>query len=447
MKNFFYTLFLFSLISCGTEGPGIWNTLPEAFEVNARVEENGRDLTLTWSESIDGDGDHVTYHLIYGKTLIKGLTTRTYTIKNLPYETEVSGMVVADDGKGGEFRVAFISKGGIDFDNPENVFVEDIEFEKFLVRSGLDDIIDGNLKRSRVKGRGQLMVDNAPNISSLRGLEAFEQLKDLHIHKTKISDLSLRKNLYVSNIKLHENSNLIHVDVSNNMFLSGLYIHDSPVKNLEMTNNGKLRFLYLTGLPLENIDLTRNSELMEFVLLGTQISKIDLTHNDRLEGLNLSFNQLTDVNLKSKVLLQNLILHEPGLENLVLPEYADIHFMWLKRGRKSIPSLKLNGYKQLRKAFLTDLGIEEIDVSSNLYLEELQMSNNKLTTIDLSKNFNLVHALFENNNLKSLNLRNNHKLLVINTIGTGLSEICIGKDMTPRNGWEKDPSTVYKVCD
>lgn len=84
------------------------NTALSAFEITATVLESRNEVTITWTEATDADGDVVTYDVVYGvDTVAKGLTTRNYTFKDLPYETVISGVVVASDGKGGKSETMF----------------------------------------------------------------------------------------------------------------------------------------------------------------------------------------------------------------------------------------------------------------------------------------------------------------------------------------------------
>jgi hypothetical protein len=64
MKHYLYTLLIVILFSCSKDEPEKINTPPKAFEVTAKSE--GTEVTLTWTEAVDADGDVVTYAVVYG---------------------------------------------------------------------------------------------------------------------------------------------------------------------------------------------------------------------------------------------------------------------------------------------------------------------------------------------------------------------------------------------
>ena len=64
-----------------------------AFNVTPSLSTNGQDVILRWNKSKDPEGDVVTYAVVYKDTLVKNLSDTTYTIKNLPFETEIKAKI------------------------------------------------------------------------------------------------------------------------------------------------------------------------------------------------------------------------------------------------------------------------------------------------------------------------------------------------------------------
>ena len=104
------------------------NQPPQLFNVTAKLLANEQDLILTWTKSIDPDGDIVTYSVVYTDTLAKNLSDTTFIIKNLPFETEVKGNVIAKDTKGSKTISNFSIKTGTTY-----IIIPDVNFEKALI--------------------------------------------------------------------------------------------------------------------------------------------------------------------------------------------------------------------------------------------------------------------------------------------------------------------------
>lgn len=64
--------------------------------------------TLTWTESVDPDGDEVTYTVrLSGDMVDSGLDQLTLNLTGLSPDTEYNGKVIAEDGRGGKFDVDY----------------------------------------------------------------------------------------------------------------------------------------------------------------------------------------------------------------------------------------------------------------------------------------------------------------------------------------------------
>jgi hypothetical protein len=325
MKHYLYTLLILVLFSCDKEEPEKPNTSPKAFEVTAKVE--GTDVTLTWTEAVDSDGDAVTYAIVYGDTLAKGLTARTFTIKNLPYETEIAGTVMASDGKGGETESRFKVKTG------ENPFVKisDEEFEKFLIKEGIDDVLDGKVLKENVIKVKILRFASAKGewgrIDSFTGIEHFLNLEELLIAgNSLLQDIDFSKNKKLKILALENCLNLRKVNLKNNSELEYLYLVETDLRDVDLSGNKKLKGLsliwnvedgkgysfmkdinltenaelvsaYFSGIGLERMDLTNNTRLAFLACDNNNLSHLDLSNNTRLEILYCNHNYLTELNL------------------------------------------------------------------------------------------------------------------------------------------------------
>jgi hypothetical protein len=107
MKNYNPLLIIFTLlfISCSKDNPN--NTAPSIFSANT-IETRFNGATIEWTESIDPDGDTVTYAIILdGQEIASGSTSLNYSFSGLEPETLYEGYVEARDGNGGTSQAPY----------------------------------------------------------------------------------------------------------------------------------------------------------------------------------------------------------------------------------------------------------------------------------------------------------------------------------------------------
>ena len=192
------------------------NQPPGNFNVTSTLSTNGQDVILRWTKSKDPDGDLVTYAVVYKDTLVKNLSDTTYTIKSLPFETEIKGSIVAKDTKGSKTVSSFSVLTGMDY-----IAIPDVNFEKILIKLRIDDIQDGKILRKNTTNVTSLVLTNtsgidADKIKSLTGIEAFTNLEDLICFRNLLTSMDVSKNTNLKTLYLNENQ-LTSLDISKNM--------------------------------------------------------------------------------------------------------------------------------------------------------------------------------------------------------------------------------------
>lgn len=105
-------LLLISLVllisNCSSDdGENTNNNAPSIFSANT-TDTRFDGATIEWTESIDVDGDNVTYAIILdGQEIATGGTTFIYSFSGLESDTNYEGYVEARDGKGGTSQADF----------------------------------------------------------------------------------------------------------------------------------------------------------------------------------------------------------------------------------------------------------------------------------------------------------------------------------------------------
>lgn len=123
----------------------------------------------------------------------------------------------------------------------------------------------------------QLSVDSCPLLSSI-DVSRNEALLILNISDTRITDVDLSHNPYLTEFYATHESGTINTDVK--------------LTAVDFSHNPSLQRLFLAGNRLTSIDLSRNVQLQELGLKNNYLTAIDLSKNPAIFNLNLSDNYL-----------------------------------------------------------------------------------------------------------------------------------------------------------
>jgi hypothetical protein len=279
------------------------NLPPAAFNVTPSLSTNGQDVILRWNKSKDPEGDLVTYAVVYKDTLVKNLSDTTYTIKNLPFETEIKGTVVAKDTEGNKTVSLFTTQTGSDY-----VSIPDENFEKALIKLKIDDIQDGQVLRKNTTSVTSLILTDAfgTNISgidagkikNLTGIEAFTNLEDLTCFRNSLVSIDISKNTNLKTLYLDGNE-LASLDISKNIALTQLKCYENRLTNLNVTKNTTLEILHCQGNQLTSLDVSKNITLKIFRCNSNQLTDLDVSKNTTLAELNCSSNNIQNICVNS----------------------------------------------------------------------------------------------------------------------------------------------------
>ena len=205
------------------------------------------------------------------------------------------------------------------------------------------------------------------NISNLKGIEAFHNLKELNCENNSIQKLDLRQNPELEKLICNKNQ-LTQLDLSKNPDIDYLNCSENQLKQLDVSHLKDLVTLNCSHNDLEQLDV-RNSKFLETLYCSwNRLTELDadVTHKSRLVSVECQNNQLT-----SLILGQNKLLKK------------------LNCAHNQLTQLNLNNMSALK---------------------ELNCANNQLTVLDVSDSPELTTLWLKNNHLTSLNLDNNPNL-------------------------------------
>lgn len=160
------------------------------------------------------------------------------------------------------------------------------------------------------------------NISNLKGIEAFPNLKELNCENNSIQKLDLRQNPMLKTLKCNKNQ-LTQLDLSKNPDIDYLNCSDNQLEQLDVSHL-KLDYLYCSNNKLEqldvknskwlreldcskneltglDVDVTHKPNLIRVECQNNQLTSLILGENKGLEKLNCAHNQLTQLNLNNMI--------------------------------------------------------------------------------------------------------------------------------------------------
>lgn len=205
------------------------------------------------------------------------------------------------------------------------------------------------------------------NISNLKGIEAFPNLKELNCENNSIQKLDLRQNPKLKTLRCNKNQ-LTQLDLSKNPDIDYLICSDNRLEQLDVSHLKDLVTLDCSHNDLEQLDV-RNCRFLETLYCSSnRLTELDadVTHKSRLVSVECQKNQLT-----------TLILGEN---------------------------------KGLKKLNCANNQLTQLNLNNMISLKELNCFNNQLTVLDVSDSPELTILWLKNNHLTSLNLDNNPNL-------------------------------------
>ena len=205
------------------------------------------------------------------------------------------------------------------------------------------------------------------NISSLKGIEAFPNLKELNCENNSIQKLDLRQN----------------------PMLRKLICNTNQLTQLDLSKNPKIYHLICSGNQLKQLDVSHLKDLVTLDCSHNDLEQLDVKNSKSLVALNCSANQLTELDVD--------VTHKPNLERVECQN-------------NQLTSLILGQNKLLKKLNCAHNQLTQLNLNNMISLKDLNCFNNQLTVLDVSDSPKLTTLWLGDNHLTSLNLDNNPKL-------------------------------------
>jgi hypothetical protein len=124
------------------------------------------------------------------------------------------------------------------------------------------------------------------SISSMEGIQAFENLLELGICGRGIEQMDVSQNAKLTHLICGHNE-LTSLEVSHNLELLVLECGGNHIRALDLSENVKLSELWCESNPIESLDLSLNPDLDLLCCASTPLTRLDLSNNKQLKTLLL----------------------------------------------------------------------------------------------------------------------------------------------------------------
>ena len=266
-----------------------------------------------------------------------------------------------------------------------------------------------NLSSLNITGNSVLITLDVSNTQlSELDIESATQLQTLNIKNTNISNLDVSGKDELVSLEA-ANTNITSLDVSNHSELKYLSLYDSmQLETLNVEGCTQLEELLVAGTALTTLDVSsceelnilgiRNTtELIELDIDGltklteiraynTGLTQLDVSANPELEKLEIYDNaNLTTLDVSNTKLTDLDVSNTPNLKTLNVDGCVNLET--LIAPSTNLTNLNFTDLVNLRTIDVSDTDINEIDVSTAMYLEVVDVSSTPLAYMKLPDNF------------------------------------------------------------
>ena len=226
------------------------------------------------------------------------------------------------------------------------------------------------------------------NISNLKGIEAFPNLKELNCGNNSIQKLDLRQNPELKTLICKKNQ----------------------LTQLELSKNSQIDYLNCSWNQLKQLDVSNLEDLVNLDCSNNDLEQLNVKNSKWLRELDCSKNELTalDLDVAHKPNLVRVECQNNKLTSLILGENQMLEK--LNCANNQLPQLNLNNMSALKELNCANNKLTQLNLNNMISLKELRCQNNQLTALDVSSSPNLTTLVLKNNHLTSLNLDSNPNL-------------------------------------
>lgn len=302
--------------------------------------------------------------------------------------------------------------------NEENF--PDSGFRKF-VSECFDADFDGKLNAEELDAITEIAVDSL-GFESLKGVEFFKSLKELHCSDNPIKELDLTGNPNLVNLECYA-CNLMSINLSKCTKLETLIISENKLTTLDLSKCESMQVLVCESNSITSLDLSGCPHMQDVNCSYNAIAKLDVRKCEELAGIQVDKNQLSALDVSHCPKLQGIMCGANQIKELDLSNNAELTS--LVCGGNAIEELDLSSNPLMYFLSCESNCLTKLDVSKCTRMETMDISDTLLTSVDLSNLKELAVLFFDMTPIESIDLSNNPKLYRLSAARSKISELNI----------------------
>lgn len=220
-------------------------------------------------------------------------------------------------------------------------------------------------------------------IESLKGIEYFENLKQLNCQYNELTSIDLSKNTVLEGLDCGNNQ-LTDLDVSNNTLLNVLFCDWNKLTSIDVSRNKNLRLFWCSYNQISSLNVANNNALEVLYCFNNQLAELDVSNNIKLVGLRCGDNQLSYLDVSKNVNIYEISCQSNKLTKLDLSNNKELRVLYCYNNK--LPMLELSNNTELQQVRCSNNRIISLNISNNKALKELYCDNNYLLKVDGSAN-------------------------------------------------------------
>lgn len=202
--------------------------------------------------------------------------------------------------------------------NPTNF--PDANFRNWILQQSYGK--DGVLTGAEIASVFSIHIEHE-NISSLKGIECFKNLKQLYCYGCQLTLLDVSQNKLLYWLECGGNK-LTNLDVSNNKALSYLRCASNSLESLNVTGIPNLETLDCMSNQLTTLDVSTNTKLKKLQCDYNQLTSLDISKNTALTELECDDNRLTSLDVSNCTVLTKLDCSYNRLTSLLVSNSGEL---------------------------------------------------------------------------------------------------------------------------
>ena len=301
--------------------------------------------------------------------------------------------------------------------NSGDVDINPTDFPDEKFRGYLLDKFDGDGdSKIAIADVTDIDVRARTDITDLKGIEKFTDLKYLYCSYIGITSLDVSKNTLLKHLNC-SNTEIQALDISNNIALTDLACYDTGIQALDVSKNVNLELLLCYNTEIQTLDVSNNSNLKELNCFDTEIQALDISKNIALTYLYCYGTGITTLDVSKNVNLELLFCYNTEIQ-----------------------TLDVSNNFNLKELNCSDTEIQALDISKNTALTILVCNNTEIQALDVSKNTALTDLDCSSTGIQTLDISNSPYLKYLDTRSTNLAYLDWG--MANLTELYMDPSTI-----